>query len=159
PVRAKTLGRKEPPQDLDRVEDRRRGRLDRDPIARAQEFEVERGEQRQRRRRARLMPSDALRRGIRAPAVGVVDRVDGEPQEPVLDAEEEPALLVGEPRAQIRGRHGPLCYPGRRYHRRTAPSHPQAAGEEGAVTMADAREPDAPPGIRRGLTNYGDPEF
>jgi hypothetical protein len=111
PVRAKTLGRQEPPQDLDRVENRRRGGLDRDAIARPQDLEEERREKRERRRGARLVAAHALRRRIGSPAVRVVDRVGGEPEQSVLDAEEEPALLVVEPWPRGDGLHGPLSYP------------------------------------------------
>ena len=50
PVPVEALRGQEAPQDLDRVEDGGGRGLDRDPVARAQDLEVERGEERERRR-------------------------------------------------------------------------------------------------------------
>ena len=111
PVHVEALRRQEPSQDLDRVEDGRGRGLDRDPVARAHDLEVERGEERERRGRARLVPAHALRRRVRPSAVRVVDGIGGEPEQPVLDAEQEPAFLVGETRAHGAGRHGSLIIP------------------------------------------------
>jgi hypothetical protein len=41
----------------------------------------------------------------------VVDRVDRQPEKPVLDPEQEAALLVVESRIPARGLHGRLSYP------------------------------------------------
>ena len=61
------VGRVEPAeQEVDRVQHRRRVRLDRHAVGRAEEREVQRGHQRDHRRARRLMPADLDPRRVRA---------------------------------------------------------------------------------------------
>ena len=106
PVRLQALGGQQPAQHLDRVEDRRRGRLDRDAVPGPQELEVEGGQQREDRRRARLVAADPLRRRVLPLGVGVVNGVRRQPEEAILDALQDPPLVGGQARGVGRAAEG-----------------------------------------------------
>ena len=93
-------------QVLDRVQHRRRVRLDRDAILRAQIVEVERGHQAHHRGRRRLVPAHLELVTLRPLAVRVVHDANRQPQHAALD------------RAQELGVDGALR--GERHHQRTA---------------------------------------
>ncbi len=114
PQRGQVVAVEPSEQVVDRVQDRRRVRLDAHPVRRLEHAEPQRGHQRHHRRARRLVPADLHARPVRAHAVGVVHDRCREPQHAALDLVEDLEVDVG--------RGG-----GRRGH---APSLPAAAPDQ-----------------------------
>ena len=84
-----------PEQVLDGMEHRARMRLDRDPVARPQNVEIERRDQARDGGAGRLMAADLDAVPVRPDVVGVVDRPAGEPQHLALEGGKAATLRVG----------------------------------------------------------------
>ena len=101
PQRGQVAGVEIAEQVFQRVQHRRRVRLDRHPIGRLQLLQPERGHDRHHRGAGGLVPADLETARVGSDPVGVVDDRRRQPQHPLLD---RPQRRVG-PRLRLRERH------------------------------------------------------